>query len=104
MNTVKKTAGFRRNYQWVLVLAVLGLVWFGTFVLTGCAGSSKTQTITTQTTDGGSANTVTTEKQVTSSEKNTSDEPGVIGSTFHVIGVVIAYPFKLVAKLFEFIF
>ena len=103
MNTVKKTAGFRRNYQWVLILAVLSLVWFGAFALTGCAGSSKTKTVTTQTTDGGSGNTVTTEKHV-SSEKTTSDEPGVIGSTLHVIGVVLAYPFKLVAKLFEFIF
>lgn len=101
MNTVKKTAEIQRRYQWVMILAMLSFVWFGTVALTGCAGNSKTTTTTTQT-DRGSGNTVTTES--VTSEKSSSGESGVIGSTFHVIGVVLAYPFKLVGKFFEFIF
>jgi|GEM_PF-3573337 len=98
MKTILK---LRKKNQWVIVLG-LSLMCLSTLSVTGCAGRSKTQTVSTVT-EGGSGNTITTERQV-SSEKTAPAETGVIGSTLHVVGVVLAYPFKLVAKIFEFIF
>lgn len=45
---------------------------------------------------------VTTEEQ--KEEKKAGETRGVIGSTFHFVGQVLAFPFKVIAGVIEFIF
>lgn len=97
-------------------------------ILPGCAATSsstRTETITTQTakdesaewgnqgnfTEGEShpgeveAGTTKMEKRVKVEEKHTeSGSRGVLGTTFHFIGQVLAFPFKVIGKVIEFIF
>lgn len=86
---------FKRSW---LLMAMVGLISFGAVSTTGCAGRTKTSTVTTQTMDGssGSSSTVTTQKAV-----ETSAHPrGVIGGTFYLIGQVLIWPFKVIGSLF----
>ncbi len=80
-------------------MVMVGLISFGALSVTGCAGKTKTSTVTTQTTDGlsGSSSTITTQKAV-----ETSSHPrGVIGGTFYLIGQVLIWPFKVIGSLFS---
>ena len=66
----------------------------------GCAGRTRTSTMTTETTNGAtdrdSTSTVTTQKEV-----ETSAHPrGVVGGVFYTIGQVLIWPFKLIGSLF----
>jgi len=81
-------------------MAMVCLMSVGAVSMSGCAGSTKTSTVTTQTTDGtsggGSTTSVTTQK-----ETETSAHPrGVIGGLFYTIGQVLIWPFKAIASLF----
>lgn len=85
--------------RWLLI-AMVCLISFGAVSVStsGCAGSTKTSTVTTQTTDAGSsgASSVSTQKEVT-----TSAHPrGVIGGIFYTIGQILLWPFKLIGSLF----
>ncbi len=110
----------------VFLLAVVCL--FAVFVFSGCtAGSStvKSETVTTQTTAGGpaaqdnqgnftggessakaqDAAATKVEKRTEVREERSESEPaGILGTTLHFIGQVLAFPFKLVAGVIEAIF
>ena len=95
-----------------LLVAVMGL---------GCAGTHKTTTTETVVAYPGGGDQVTTtevstsadqqnsgviEKSVTSTTTTDtkSENPGILGSTLHAIGYVIALPFKIVGGLVRMIF
>lgn len=101
---------------------------FVAFVVPGCTTSSrstKTETTTTETEKEGSstrgnegnfaqgessptteeAGTTKTEKRTEVKENQTTSESrGVLGTTLHFIGQVLAFPFKVIARVIEFIF
>lgn len=94
---MKKIIGLK--HRWLLI-AMVCLISFGAVSMTGCAGNTKTSTVTTQTTNEGSGSggtsTVTTQK-----ETETSAHPrGVIGGLFYTIGQILIWPFKAIASLF----
>lgn len=92
---MKKIAGLKQH--WFLLVMVC-LMSFGAVSMTGCAGSNKTTTVTTQTTEGASGSAGTT---TVTTEKETSAHPrGVIGGLFYVIGQVLIWPFKVIGSLF----
>ncbi len=88
------------KHNWFLMVLVC-LVSLSAVSITGCAGRTKTSTVTTRTTDGGlgssGTSSVTTQKEVT-----TSAHPrGVIGGIFYTIGQVLIWPFKVLGSLFS---
>ena len=87
------------KYQWLWIVLVC-LISFSAVSMTGCAGRTKTSTVTTQTTNGslgGSTSSVTTQNEVV-----TDVHPrGVIGGIFYTIGQVLIWPFKVIGSLFS---
>ncbi|MFA5167225.1 MAG: hypothetical protein WC530_01695 [Candidatus Omnitrophota bacterium] len=94
---MKKIMGIKNRW---LVITMVCLISLGAVSMAGCAGKTKTSTVTTQTTNGvsgsGGTSSVTTQKEV-----ETSAHPrGVIGGLFYTIGQVLIWPFKAIASLF----
>ncbi len=88
------------KYCW-LVVVMACFISLSAISMTGCAGRTKTSTVTTETTSGTLGNSgtssVTTQKEV-----ETSAHPrGVIGGIFYTIGQVIIWPFKFIGSLFS---
>ena len=86
--------------QRCFLIAMVCLISLGAVTTAGCAGRTKTSTVTTQTTNGasgsGSTSSVTTQKEVV-----TDAHPrGVIGGIFYTIGQVLIWPFKVIGSLF----
>jgi len=76
------------------------LISLGAVSTAGCAGKTKTSTVTTQTASGapGSASTSTV---ATRKVTETSAHPrGVIGGLFYTIGQILIWPFKAIGSLF----
>lgn len=89
---------FKRRW---LLIAMVCLISLGTVTAIGCAGRTKTSTVTAQTTSGasggGSTSSVTSQKEVT-----TDAHPrGVIGGIFYTIGQVLLFPFRVIGSLFS---
>ena len=80
------------KYRWLL-MAMVCLISLGAISTSGCAGRTKTSTVTqTTNSDAGSTTSVTTEKEVV-----TDAHPrGVIGGLFYTIGQVILFPFRVI--------
>lgn len=96
---MKKIIGYLKH-RWLL-LAMVCLISLGALPAAGCAGRTRTSTVTTQTTDGrldsGSTSSVTTQREVV-----TDAHPrGVIGGLFYTIGQVILFPFRVIGNLFS---
>ncbi len=80
--------------------------------LTGCAAHSQTYKETTTTAsapaDTTAQPTATTSTTTVEKSSSASSSPhsggGIIGGVFHVIGQVLAFPFKLVGSIIEAIF
>ncbi len=81
----------------------------------GCASTHKTTTTETTVTSPNKGvlyqrdqtNNVVTEKTETTTTTTTetkTEHPGVISSTFHAIGYVIALPFIIIGGLFRIMF
>jgi hypothetical protein len=90
----------RVKHRWLLI-AMVCFISLGAVSTAGCAGRTKTSTVTTQTTDGasgaGSSSSTTTQKEVT-----TSAHPrGVIGGIFYTLGQVLLFPFRVIGNLFS---
>lgn len=97
MTKISKTTN---NSKWI-VIVMMCLVTLGAVSTSGCAGKTKTSTVTTQTTSGvvdpGTTNTVTTQNETV-----TDAHPrGVIGGIFYTIGQVLIWPFKVIGSLFS---
>ena len=85
--------------HWFL-MAMVCLISLGAVSMTGCAGRTRTSTVTTQTTTGAPDST-STSSVTTQKETETSAHPrGVIGGLFYVIGQVLIWPFKVIGSLF----
>jgi hypothetical protein len=81
------------------------LIWLilGTGVMSdGCSSSTTTHTVERPVTDEAGA----THTETTTTETHEVSGPGVgiISGTVHVIGVILALPFRLVGGLIELIF
>ena len=78
-------------------------------LMSGCAGEEKTtRTKTTVARDSVSGEPVTASTSTTTQTERTASAPaqhtGILGGAFHVVGEILAFPFKVIAGLFEFIF
>ena len=78
-------------------------------VLSGWASSQKTtRTETTVTQANGQTPQVSQREAktetVTTTEAKRPESVGIVGGLFHVIGTVLAFPFKVIGKLLEAIF
>ncbi len=93
---MKKIMGIKHSW---LLMAMVCLISLGAVSTTGCAGRTKTSTVTTETTNGasGSTSSVTTKKEVV-----TDAHPrGVIGGLFYTLGQILVWPFKAIGSLFS---
>ena len=97
-----------------ILLAVFSAAAYLLLVLTGCSAQSRTtRTVTTsesgqnagmQERDAGTGETttsVTTEETSTSAR---SSDGGIMGGAFHLVGEVLAFPFRVIAAVFDGIF
>ena len=83
-----------------LPIIALSLALMTPVVIQGCSSQSETTTTTTASGEPQSAPTTT----ITTSTTTTSDEPdSVLGATFHAIGTIILFPFRLVGDAIELI-
>ena len=85
-----------------LLLAAL-LIIGGGAATTGCSSSTTTHTVERPATNGDAAATQT---ETTTTETHETSGPGVgiVSGTVHVIGMVLALPFKIIGGLLELIF
>ncbi len=80
--------------------------------LTGCATHTKTHhettTTTSNTTDNDNIDVSDNERETTTVEEETTTKSdsggGIISGTFHVIGKILAFPFKMIGAALEAIF
>ena len=76
-----------------LPIIALSMALMTPVVIQGCSSQSETTTTTTTSEVPQSAPTQT----ITTSSTTTSNEPdSVLGATFHAIGTIILFPFRLV--------
>ena len=80
-------------------LLAVAMILLAVYLSPGCASHSRT-TVTKETATNPAVQTVVVEKETHAEEPR----HGVVGSVFHVVGEVIAFPFQLVADVFRFIF
>ena len=103
------------------LVLVLGVSLFAVQIM-GCATNRTTRTTTTEpvgnsstthTTTTSSPNSETTTTQTTShpvektttvTEERRSSDGGIFGGFFHIVGEVLAFPFRVVASVFDAIF
>jgi len=80
----------------MLLIFSLSVLLMGAPMITGCSSQSETTTTTQQTTassDPQAAPTTTTTTTTTTKD----DEPdSVLGATFHAIGTIVLFPFRLI--------
>ncbi len=86
-----------------LPIIVLSFALIGSAAGLGCSGQSETTTTRQETTanssDPDSAPTTSTTTTTTTTK---DDEPdSVLGATFHAIGTIILFPFRLVGDAIE---
>ena len=92
---MEKNMGIK--HRW-LVMAMVCLMGLGAVSMAGCAGSTKTSTVTTQTTSGAAGGNSTT--SVTTQKETSAHPRGVIGGLFYTIGQILIWPFKAIGSLF----
>ncbi len=83
-----------------LLVVMVCFISLSTVSVMGCAGRTKTSTVTTETSNGALGSSGTT-SVTTQRETETSAHPrGVIGGLFYTIGQVLLFPFKVIGSLF----
>jgi hypothetical protein len=76
----------------ILPIIALSMALITPVVIQGCSSQSETTSTTTTSEEPQAAPTTTTTTSTT-----TSNEPdSVLGATFHAIGTIILFPFRLV--------
>ncbi len=79
----------------ILPIVALLVALVGPMAIQGCSSHSETTTTKQETTTTESQAPVTTTTTTTTTTKD--DEPdSVLGATFHAIGTIILFPFRLV--------
>lgn len=79
------------------LMFMISMMALGAVSTMGCAGKTKTSSVTTQSTGGANSTTTTTQSQVVTTDAHPR---GVIGGLFYTIGQVIIWPFKVIGSLF----
>lgn len=88
--------------QSVYMMIIFSFVALGSLSSMGCAGRTKTATVTTQATDSGVGSGSTTSVTTQSKTVTTDAHPrGVIGGLFYTIGQVLIFPFRVIGNLFS---
>jgi hypothetical protein len=101
--------------SWAIKSAYLGFAVCVVLAGSGCASTQKTTTTTTTMTmerpgsavvgTGGQQDSVAQQSESTTATTETdAGHPGLLSSTIHAIGWVIALPFRLVGGLIRWIF
>ena len=93
-----KYLGIAQIRKWTLIPAV-GLLVIS--LTAGCASSSSRH-VKTETTANPTTQTTIVEKETTT--HTDSGHHGLLGSAFHVVGEILAFPFEVIAGVFRFIF
>jgi hypothetical protein len=75
----------------ILPIIALSMALITPAVIQGCSSQSETTTTTTSEEPQSAPTTVTTSTTTTSNEPDS-----VLGATFHAIGTIILFPFRLV--------
>lgn len=97
---MKKTIEILQHRRLLIVLVCL--LSLGAVSATGCAGRTKTSTVTVQTSEGSAGGTTTSVTTQTQKQVVTDAHPrGVIGGIFYTVGQIIAWPFKVIGSLFS---
>ncbi len=101
----------KRLKHWFISSACLGLI---TILLVsvgaGCASTQKTTktetTVTYSSEESGNVGeqATSTSESTTTTTDTKAESPGIISSTFHAIGYVIALPFIIIGSVFTMIF
>ncbi len=104
MKNIQRNRSFRLFLLMVLVFSFTTIQLFS-----GCAHTQKTTTtettVTTDHPDTYSDQSTTTTTDTTQSNTEVKDEPrGVVGSLFHFIGSVIAFPFRVIGGALKGLF
>ena len=97
-----------------VVCVLIGLA-MGVQLLTGCASNSKTYkettTVTTAPADGSTAVTessyqtsTTVKEETTSASTQAPSDGGIFGGVFHLLGEILAFPFRVIGGIFDAIF
>ena len=95
------------NQKWIvgfLTCVLMANLFLGTSTVLFADSESSSSTTTTATTPGYTTTAPTTTTVVDQESSKKSSHWGVLGGLFHVIGEVIAFPFRLVAETIRFIF
>ena len=66
----------------------------------GCASSSE-KTVKSETITSPTSQTTVVENETTHTD---GGHHGLLGGAFHVVGEILAFPFKIIADVFRFIF
>jgi hypothetical protein len=75
----------------ILPIIALSMALITPAIIQGCSSQSETTTTTTSQEPQSAPTTVTTSTTTTSNEPDS-----VLGATFHAIGTIILFPFRLV--------
>ena len=74
----------------------------GVAVSTGCSSTTTTHTVERPATNGEGA--PQTETTTTETHETSGPGVGILSGTIHVIGMILALPFKIIGGLIELIF
>ena len=97
----------KKNYPFLMSLFLTVSLLALPLMVGGCAGTHQTTKETTVSTSSEAAPVETVETNTTTTQSSTEtrpSSPGVIGSAFHFIGTVLAFPFKVIGGALEAIF
>ena len=108
--SMKAQAGLRNFFKQTQsgIISVFVILFLASQLI-GCATRHQTTTRTTTTDSAGEVDASTTDRETTVTEKTTtSTEPqsdgGIFGGFFHLLGEVLAFPFRVIGSVFDAIF
>jgi hypothetical protein len=88
----------------LLPTVALALVLSGPPMISACSSHSKTTTTTSQATAAQADPDATPPTTTTTTTTTRDDEPdSVLGATFHAIGTIVLFPFRLVGDAISLI-
>ncbi|HTR62473.1 MAG TPA: hypothetical protein VMH37_12275 [Candidatus Binataceae bacterium] len=79
----------------MFLIVSLSVLLMGSPMISGCSSQSETTTTTQQTTASNDPEAAPTTTTTTTTTRD--DEPdSVLGATFHAIGTIVLFPFRLI--------
>src|SRR5215472_12786991 len=81
----------------IFLIVSLSVLLMGAPMISGCSSQSETTTTTQQTTASTDPEAAPTTTTTTTTTTTKDDEPdNVLGATFHAIGTIVLFPFRLI--------